>query len=78
MTRVTVQDRTDGKELPFRITHRKWRGSKAPSIRIKCGCCTEVVVIHLFTDHIEIGNVYGSIDQWRKVLLPILGVPMTE
>lgn len=82
MPKVTrVYDR-QGDTMPLRITHRKGKAMRAPSIRIKCGCCNESVVIfpndgpitdpHL--DSININGVNGTIDQWRQVLCPMLGI----
>ena len=56
-----------------------------PSIRVKCGDCEEAIVITYengglpLTDHepssaiLEIEGVSGTVEQWRKVLLPLLG-----
>jgi len=79
----------DGKDtiLPLRITRRKprkvsKRRTLAPVVRVRCGCCKESVSIHteadpigdIHQDTLEINGVLGTIDQWRKVLLPLLGV----
>jgi hypothetical protein len=68
---------------PLRITHRTGQGKKAPSIRVKCGCCDEAFVIGVFPtagetpdpqDALEIHGVYASIAQWRELLCPLLGI----
>jgi hypothetical protein len=72
--------------FPLRITARASRPTKnghtAPSIRVKCGCCSEAVVINHdleptgnpHVDTLEINGVMGNLDQWRQVLLPLLQV----
>lgn len=69
---------------PLRVTHRKGGEKKSPSMRIRCGCCYEAVVIsqereeflqdnpHL--DTLEINGVLGTLAQWRQVLAPLLGL----
>lgn len=85
--------------MPLRVTHRQFRnlpetksGTKrvsGPSLRVKCGCCSEAIEFHhiLDLDHqcgtansetIEIAGVLGTVDQWRQVLLPLLGIPIPE
>ncbi|MEK7515655.1 MAG: hypothetical protein AAB555_01835 [Patescibacteria group bacterium] len=69
-------------ELPLRVTHRKGNKKKAPSIRAKCPCCAEAVVIFPESrptgnpqiDSVEINGVHASVAQWRELLLPILGI----
>ena len=72
-----------GKAMPLRITRRKKRplgkgdAFVNPSMRIKCGCCSESVVIYYDNssrDDLEINGVNGTINQWRKVLLPLLHI----
>lgn len=77
-----IEDRFSN--LPaLRITERKGREEgkrrKSPSIRIRCGCCTESVVINYDSGRpfpidgtLEINGVLASITQWREVLLPLL------
>ena len=51
-------------------------------IRVKCGCCDEAVEIHFSEepardqscDTLEINGVIGTIDQWKQVFLPLLGL----
>lgn len=69
--------------LPLRLSRRKAHDKKSARILIKCGCCNERLEIY-FDDKViheqslespntlEIGGVMGTIDQWRKILLPLL------
>ena len=69
---------------PLRVTRRKARkvGKRpiSPSIRVKCGCCNEAIEIAIedkptgdcSRDTLEINGVFGTVDQWRQILLPIL------
>ena len=75
-----IEDK-DGHGHPLRITHRKGgqerRRQVAPSLRIRCGCCEEALVIfppQHTRDTIEIAGVMGTRDQWRKILGPMLGM----
>lgn len=59
---------------------RKFPGDKrrriAPRLRVTCGCgCKRS--IDIWMDYhsdgcIAIGNVFGSTEDWRKILLPLL------
>ncbi len=64
----------------IRIFHRKARKKMSPRYLLKCGCCHEHVEIHYSDDgdddaSLSIGGVLGSIENWREILLPLLGVP---
>ena len=87
MPRMEKVEDPVGVVYPFRITRGKGRRTSArrsrkPHIRIKCGCCDQAVGIYhedkpsgnANIDTLEINGVYGTVDQWRKVLLPLLGV----
>ncbi|HEY4496316.1 MAG TPA: hypothetical protein VJC04_03100 [Candidatus Paceibacterota bacterium] len=83
MTKIEKVKDDLGKAMPLRITWRKKRplGKRgafvSPSMRIKCGCCPESVVIYYDNssrDDLEINGVNGTINQWRKVFLPLLRV----
>ena len=76
---------------PLRVTHRKARrlssrSVRRPSIRIRCGCCQETLIIdydEILTNRpslatLEIGGVMGTIGQWRTALLPLLQIPFDE
>lgn len=83
-------EKVSGGQHDLRITRRarrqisenRWSSS---SLRVKCGCCNEAVVIyptphitHINADTIEINGVSGSIAQWRQVLAPLLGFQETH
>ena len=81
-----IKDSAD-RALPLRVWRRRGRarGSRrveSPSIRVKCGCCDEAVVIYFdeektgdaSSDTLEINGVSGTVDQWKKVFLPLLGI----
>lgn len=59
--------------LPVKVSHRKERGKKMARYLLRCGCCDAKLEIHYYDDIIEINGVIGSIDNWRKILNPILG-----
>lgn len=62
----------------IRVSHRAARkrgtGWITPRYLLRCGCCGESVEIHYDTDGLEINGVNGSIENWREILLPLLGV----
>lgn len=74
--------------LPLRVTRGKGRKktsknhATSPTTRVKCGCCDEAIVICHSEEitggpsnqFLEIGGVNGTIDQWRQVLAPLLGL----
>lgn len=76
-----VRDIVD-RMMPLRVYRRKGRNKIGPSIRIKCGCCDQAVVIYFAeerssnpnNDTLEINGVIGTVSQWKKVLLPLLDV----
>jgi len=41
---------------------------------IRCGRCTERVEIFYDEDSLEINGVDGSLENWRAILLPLLGI----
>ena len=63
-----------GNAYPLRITHRKGGKNKPPSIRIKCGCCDQAIVMSFHgatpdsVKMFEIGGVMGTGIQWAKVI----------
>lgn len=77
---------------PLRVTHRKGRApqgrraGKDPSIRVRCGCCSEAVEIFYSLDSnrdpcvetLEIAGVIGTVQQWREVLCPMLGIEVPK
>jgi hypothetical protein len=60
----------------IRVSHRaqRKRGRGYISLRylLRCGCCDAAVEIYYGPDDLEINGVYGSIENWREVLLPLL------
>ncbi len=41
---------------------------------LRCGCCDQALQIYYGPDDLEINGVYGSIENWREILLPLLRV----
>lgn len=74
----------DGKGIcmPLRITRRARQKLKSPRFLVRCGCCDGSLEIYYddrpsvnrHSDSLEINGVNGTVDQWRKVLLPLLKV----
>ena len=63
------------------IKRKKSKGRrKCKHIEIKCGCSgSKLVICDGALDgeqEIEIGGVMGTLEDWRAVLLPLLGVPI--
>jgi hypothetical protein len=56
----------------IRVYHRKGAGKKCPRYLLKCGCCNQKLEIYYAEDGLEIGGVNGALEDWRKILLPIL------
>lgn len=66
-------------ELALVVTHRKpYRKSKNTIVSgrylVKCGDCGERIEIFYGDGALEIGGVYGSIQNWREILLPLLEI----
>lgn len=82
MPRAELVEDAEGMVSPLRVWRRKGRGKMLPRIRIKCGCCDQFMDIRpddLVTadpsmNILEISGVMGTVDQWKQVLLPLLGV----
>lgn len=79
MPRIEKITDTANRTAPLQITRRKERRITAhrtvdPCITIGCGCCDENVEIFYSADSLEINGVNGTVDQWQKVLLPLLGM----
>ena len=72
--------------MPLRVTRREAKRKKAPSLRVKCGCCSQAFEIYFDdpvtgnprTDFLEINGVYGTVAQWRELLLPLLQIAVEE
>lgn len=76
---VVPKDAIGGLPL-IRVKHRpalRRPGSKTTRgayYLIRCGCCTEQVQIFYSEDSLEINGVDGSLENWRAILLPLLGI----
>ena len=77
--------------LPLRVTRRKARRIskrivKASRLLVRCGCCQQSVEIYtdylkhgdIHANFLEINGVHGTVDQWRKLLLPLLGIKVPK
>lgn len=60
-----------GQKLRAYYTARK-PGKKLASVRIKCGCCPQEVVVCFDDQTLEINGVIASIGEWNRVLGPLL------
>lgn len=61
--------------MGLKVTYRKGKGSVSPMALIKCNCgCNEKVEIYYDDEGLEIGGVQGDIDDWRRILFPMLKV----
>lgn len=75
LNRKMLQPRLDpGGEYALRAYDRAPRGIMAARRLIKCGCCDQSVEIYHCEESIEINGVNGSIENWRELLLPLLGI----
>ena len=82
---IKIEDETES-ILPLRVTRRKATKRRMPHLRVKCGCCDEAFQIYFddpvtgnpHSDFLEINGVYGTIAQWRKLLLPLLQIAAEE
>jgi hypothetical protein len=88
MPKVTkIENRGSGGAIPLRVTERKGRplqnGDRQMSSKlVRCGCCEERLVIFFdnepsdnpHQDTLEINGVSGTLDQWRQLLCPLLGL----
>ena len=77
---------------PLQLTHRSIRvlGNRysLPSVRVKCARSGNAMVLHpgiVFASNgkthgevLTVGGVTGSVHQWRRVLLPMLGIAVPE
>jgi len=58
----------------IRVYHKRGLGKKMPRYLLKCGCCDEKLMIYYDDEGLEINGVNGSIDDWRKIVLPLLRI----
>jgi hypothetical protein len=62
----------------IRVSHKA--GRKRGKVRIspryllRCGCCEQRLEIYYDAESLEINGVHGSLENWREILLPLLGV----
>jgi hypothetical protein len=68
-----VRKRADGYPVP-RVYHRKARGKKSARLLIKCGDCGNKFEIYYGPqgEDLEIAGVLASVENWRRILLPLL------
>ena len=69
--------RSDG-NFQIKVSNKKQRGKKSPSYTFRCGCCSKKVEIYYDNESLEINGVNGSIENWRELLLPLLGIKNTK
>jgi hypothetical protein len=62
----------------IRVSHRGARklrhGYISPRYLLRCGCCDGSVEIYYDPEGLEINGVNGSMENWREILLPLLGM----
>jgi hypothetical protein len=73
--RRLAQARPEG-GFALRVYHRVGSEKRLPRYLLKCGCCDQQVEIYYAEDGLEINGVYASVENWREVLLPLLGVTL--
>ena len=64
-----------------RVTHRAAHKKKLPRFRVTCGCCSKQVDIYYDVPDpreirhttLEINGVDGGLEDWRHILMPLLG-----
>ena len=63
----------DGYPVP-RISHRKAHGKKSARLLIRCGDCDNKFEIFYGPqgEDLEIAGVLASVENWRRILLPLL------
>ena len=72
-----IRKSNDGYPVP-RVYRRKAHGKKSARLLIKCGDCDEKFEIYYGPDSedLEIAGVLASVENWRKILLPLLKKPV--
>jgi hypothetical protein len=73
VNRRMYQSREDGCSA-LRVFDRASHGMKMPRRLVKCGDCDAAVEIYYDETSLEINGVMGSIENWREILLPLLGI----
>lgn len=65
--------------MSLKVTYKKGKGKVSPRALIKCNCgCDKKVEIYYDSEGLEIGGVQGDIDDWRRILFPMLKVKKGE
>ncbi len=82
-------EKITGGAFDLRVTRRKARQissrrTQSARVRVKCGCCSNVLDIHhdeeslsAVANTLEINGVMGTVEQWRQILLPLLNLEET-
>lgn len=70
-----AQPRSDG-HSEIRVFHRSRKGKRDPRYLLKCGCCKGRFEVYYGGDCLEIGGVFGSVKNWRELLLPLLNMKL--
>jgi hypothetical protein len=67
----------DGYPVP-KVFHRKPRGKKSAHLLVKCGDCENKFEIYYGPqgEDLEIAGVLASVENWRKILAPLLKKPV--
>ncbi len=68
--KLVQPDRVGGYKL--RVWHRRGNKRTSPRYLLKCGDCDNSIEIYYDSRFLEIGGVHASLDEWRKILLPLL------
>jgi len=69
--KMAQSDRSGGWKL--RVWYRKGKGKICDRYLIKCGCCDNHVEIYYDDESLEINGVNANVNEWRNILLPLLG-----
>ena len=60
--------------VSHRAERRRGQGHISPRYLLRCGCCDQAVQIYYDPEALEINGVHGSVENWREILLPLLGM----
>jgi hypothetical protein len=73
LNRRLGQSRPEG-GFALRVYHQKEQDKRMPRYLVKCGCCDQRLEIYYSPDGLEINGVYATVENWREILLPLLGL----